>query len=321
MNLVDKFKNIQVPLSDNLRLFKVISVTKNSNHYLGKNYKNHFAILFNTKKPVGKPDGLKYIELSHNEECLIENENKQEKIKTFSVLKFTADSDDLRVVFIKMLTNIIYDIPINPSQKDISDITKVMFDVFVNMQKTNESELIGLWGELLIIDLAKDKTKIIKAWHEKNTDNFDFHYANELLEIKTTTTNDRIHNFSFKQLNIKHHDFYLASVRLQYSRSGLSLEDLMQKILAKVSDLDLKKKLEINYYSIIGNFTKEILDNYKFDYLFAKENIKFFDLDSIPRLKENPMNGVENIKFTSDLNGVKNLEDFKKTEILKNFID
>jgi hypothetical protein len=30
---------------------------------------------------------------------------------------------------------------------------------------------------------------------------------------------------------------------------------------------------------------------------------------------------VENIKFTSDLNGVKNLEDFKKTEILKNFID
>ena len=104
------------------------------------------------------------------------------------MLKFTANSDDLRVVFIKMLANIIKDVPIKPSQEDISNITKVMFDVFVNMQKITESELIGLWGELLIIDLAKDKTKIIKAWHEKNTDNFDFHYADELLEIKTTTT-------------------------------------------------------------------------------------------------------------------------------------
>jgi hypothetical protein len=321
MNLVDKFNNINKPNSENLKLFKVTPLTENSIHYLGKNSENHFAILFNTVKPAGKSDGLKYIKLSHNEECLIQNQNDKEVNETFSVLKFTSNSDDLRVVFIKMLANIINDVPIKPSQKDISDITKVMFDVFVNMQKTSESELIGLWGELLVIDLAYDKTKIIKAWHEENTDNFDFHYANELLEIKTTTTNDRIHNFTFKQLNIKHRDFYLASIRLQYSRSGFSLEDLLEKILVNVSDLDLKKKLETNYYSITGNFIKDILDNYKFDYLFAKENIKFFNLDNIPRLKETPMNGVENIKFTSDLNGVENLEDLKKTEILKNFID
>ena len=71
MNLVDKFNNIKKPKSDNLKLFKVIPLSENSIHYLGKNSENHFAILFNTTKPMGKSDGLKYIKLSHNEECLI----------------------------------------------------------------------------------------------------------------------------------------------------------------------------------------------------------------------------------------------------------
>ena len=320
MNLVEKFNNIKKPSSNNLKLFKVMPISDNSNHYLGKNSDNHFAILFNTVKPVGKPDGLTHIKLTHNEECLIKDLNDKETNETFSVLKFTADSDHLRVVFMKMISNIIDDIPPNPSQKNISELTKVMFDIFINMKKTNETELIGLWGELLIIDLIEDKSKIIKAWHEENTDNFDFHYANELLEVKTTTTNDRIHNFTFKQLNIKHNDFYLASIRLRYSRSGMSLDNLLEKILNDIDDIELKKKLETNYFSISGNFTKEILDKYSFDYNFAKENIKFFDLQNIPRLKESPMNGVSNIKFNSDLNGVQNLKNFDKIDILRNFI-
>ena len=54
----------------------------------------------------------------------------------------------------------------------------------------------------------------------------DFHSQNQALEIKTTTSNDRIHNFSYEQLNAGNEKLVICSIMLRFNRSGKSLEDL-----------------------------------------------------------------------------------------------
>jgi hypothetical protein len=52
--------------------------------------------------------------------------------------------------------------------------------------------------------------------------------------------------------------------------------------------------------------------------LYSEENVKYFDLLNVPRLNEVPMFGVKNIKFQSDLTGVKSLNQFDKNSFYSN---
>ncbi len=104
---------------------------------------------------------------------------------------------------------------------------------------------------------------------------------------------------------------------IRKSRAGISLLDLKKNIMEEINKKELKEKLQEMYNVITGSKSQRELDNAKYSYDYAKENIMFFDSKNVPRIKETPMHGIKNIKFESNLNGAKNIDNFSSYEFLK----
>ena len=310
MSLLDKINSLKIPDSANLNTFSSTEIKRNSNHFIGINSKKEIAILFDSTEPKSKGDALEYIQLIHNQPCTI-MEDKKEKNKNFSVLKCSIYNSILKELFLKLLENIVLEIPNNVSQKQITDLTKDIFDLFEKISKPSREALVGLWGELFVINASKNIEVLIRAWHPETNDKFDFYSQKQALEIKTTTSNNRIHNFSYDQLKVGDEKMIVCSIMLRSSRSGKSLEDLKKEILNQVKSEDLKNQFELIYYKTVGEITEEDIEEYKFDTSYSEENIKYFNLLNVPRLNEEPMSGVKNIKFQSDLTGIKSLNELK----------
>jgi hypothetical protein len=177
--------------------------------------------------------------------------------------------------------------------------------------------LLGFWGELFVIKHLRQKELLIEGWHPETNDTFDFLIKNSFLEIKTSTSNDRKHHFSFEQLNSNNKNIIVGSILIRKSRTGDSLLDLKNKILEEIDKKNLKDKVQEIYDIMTGSKTQEDLNEVKFSYEYAKDNILFYDSQNVPRIKETPMHGVKNIKFESDLNGVKVIDDFSNYTFLK----
>jgi len=319
VQLLDKIKNLTVPDSRDLNTFSAIEIKKHSNHLIGINNSNEIAILFDSKEPKSKGDALEFIELTHNENCsILDGDNNLNK--NYSVLKCSIQNIHLKELFLKLLENIILEIPNQVSQKEISQLTKNIFDLFAAIKKPSRETLIGLWGELFIINASNNVEDLVKAWHPETTDRFDFYSQNQALEIKTTTSNNRIHNFSYEQLSASNEKLVISSLMLRFSRSGKSLDDLKKEILDQVQNKDLRDKLDINYYKTIGDINHEDIEEHKYDYSYASENIKYFDFLNIPRLTEKPMEGVKKIKYQSDLTGIKSINLFEENSFYKNLL-
>ena len=105
---------------------------------------------------------------------------------------------------------------------------------------------------------------------------------------------------------------------LRQNRDGKSLDDLRNEILDRIKNKNLKDQFELVYYKTIGEISEEDINEYKFDYSYAEENIKYFDLINVPRLKEKPMAGVKKIKFQSDLTGIKSVNQFDDDSFYSN---
>ena len=319
MQLLDKIKNLTVPDSRDLNTFSAIEIKKHSNHLIGINNSNEIAILFDSKEPKSKGDALEFIELTHNENCsILDGDNNLNK--NYSVLKCSIQNIHLKELFLKLLENIILEIPNQVSQKEISELTKNIFDLFAAIKKPSRETLIGLWGELFIINTSSNVEDLVKAWHPENTDRFDFYSKNQALEIKTTTSNNRIHNFSYEQLSAANEKLVISSLMLRFNRSGKSLDDLKKEILDQLQNKDLRDKFDVNYYKTIGDINHEDIEEHKYDYSYAYENIKYFDLLNIPRLTEKPMEGVKKIKYQSDLTGIKSINLFEENSFYNNLL-
>ena len=72
------------------------------------------------------------------------------------------------------------------------------------------------------------------------------------------------------------------------------------------------------FTSLILLSSLDDFEEYKFDYSYAEENIRYFDLINVPRLKEKPMAGVKKIKFQSDLTGIKSVNQFDEDSFYSN---
>ena len=222
-------------------------------------------------------------------------------------------SDSLNSYFNKNLKDK-YDI------KDIIDALKEI-EAITKRLKTPLNEIIGVWGELFIIQCLvlhfKKNYKIIKeiieSWESPNGRaliDFKFNKQKLNLEIKTTTSDSRIHHIS--SLNQVSNDVnwrgLLASVCIKQGE-GKSCNTLVTQILnlldKESGDIFLKRLI------IRG---KNICRNNKYIFKINNKNeIRFFDFQFVPKPKINDR--IFNIKWDVVLD---NLESIDQQEFLNN---
>ncbi|MCB9227448.1 MAG: PD-(D/E)XK motif protein [Chitinophagales bacterium] len=97
-------------------------------------------------------------------------------------------------------------------------------------------------------------------------------------------------------------EIIIVSILVNTSVAGLSIIDLMKKISDKLDDFPKQKeKLHLLVYSTLG-IDVERVNEIKFNYELAKESLRFYKSEDIPKIKSSYIpKEVSNVRFLSNL--------------------
>lgn len=176
-------------------------------------------------------------------------------------------------------------------------------NLFENRLKfTLSDEIItGLIGEILVIVASSNPSIAVDYWHSNIDDKFDFSGENFRLEVKSTLSGGRIHNFSSYQIpgNVPEKTF-VASVQIVRVEKGTLLTDLLSRIQGSVG-IDAFLKVISNVHETLG-IPHDLLVDYQIDFQKSIESIRVYRGLDVPRPKM--AEGVISMKWLASFDGV-----------------
>jgi len=107
----------------------------------------------------------------------------------------------------------------------------------------SQDELVGLIGELLVLDSSSDPIELFEYWHSDPKAKFDFSSSKSRIEVKTTTSQSRHHYISSSQFyKNPEMNLYFVSVKLDIVQVGWNFRDVYASLLSKLT-LDQQRLL------------------------------------------------------------------------------
>jgi hypothetical protein len=183
-----------------------------------------------------------------------------------------------------------------------------LVELFRALSAVPKKEIQGLWGELLLIHEAEDPVVLAQAWHAEPGDRYDFNKGHERVDVKTTSQVPRKHHFLLEQLCPPNGTrLIIASIVVQRSGAGLSVFDLLDAICQKVAQQpQLHLRLVSQVHQTLGDLWQSAR-NVRFDHEAARQSLQYYDSVQIPKLCLPVPEGVSQVNFVADMNGVATL--------------
>lgn len=262
---------------------------------------------------------LELIKVEFQKRCELITEHGETKTGVYSIVSLKSDSEDIIKYFVNTVYYVIRQLSINPSFTEIKAELNNLVHLFRSLSNPPKKEIQGLWTELLFIEKAKDADYMIGCWHQNKSDRYDFNDGFDKIEIKSTSKNSRTHRFSATQLREVSNSFILiGSTFTIETGTGVCANDLMEEIAKKISDPKLLLRLNAVVAETMGSDIDRIYDTF-FDYNRAVDEIKYFDIKSIPSLNHFKIPPeITNIKFDCDLTDVEAISAVKTDSKLIN---
>lgn len=328
-NIKDLFKKLELHKAG-VESYKVISLPE-LQHKLGKTDEGYpkFFICVNESSSQLKDIVRELLTVEYNKICRIESEKGREE-KMYSIITLRSPEWTLQSSFIDIVLLMLNNMQPVPSRKELDIEVEKLITIFSAMQNPPVKKMQGLWGELLVIDQSKYPETLINAWHKSPKAKFDFTLGKDKIEVKTTSGENRIHRFSFDQLNPSaNSQLLIASITVRESgkgNGGKSIRNLFDSIYAKVTGCQERLRLYMIMAETIGNDINK-LDSVYFDYTEAVDSLKYFRAQDIPHIEgKNVPKEVTEVKFSSNLTDVPDAftlecaKDYKKSPLFKSII-
>lgn len=315
MNLIEIFLELDVPKTENSKLFNATTLAEFPFAKIGINFFGFPVVLissiYDPTSQFQKNIRLKYLELTHNLECKI-SENGESKNENYCVIIFRSDDQLLQKYFLGIAETLINSLSSNPTETEIFERFKNFIEIFRSLTEMPTKEIQGLWGELLLIEQSKNPELLINYWHILPEEKFDFNADNEKIEVKSSCTLERVHTFSAEQLNpTNNSQVIIASIFTKQISNGLNVFELAEKINNRVSENELKKKVFNIISKTLGN-TFEQTARIRYDYNLGRNSLKFYRHQDIAKIERvNIPEKVSTVKFKSDLSNIENTELFQ----------
>lgn len=312
MNLVETFNSLEAPETSNRNLFNAITLTDFPFVKVAVNNEGVPVILISSVADSTfisqKNIRLKYLELTHNLECKI-SENNNTKFQNFTVIIFRSDQESLQYYFLGIAETLIKSLSTKPTQQEVFQTFKNFVEIFRTLSDTPTKTLQGLWAELFIIDTAKEPATLLNYWHNIPEEKFDFNADSEKLEVKSSSSLERIHTFASEQLNPpKEKQVLIASLFVKQSTHGQSISHLTSSIQQKVAENDLTEKLFMIVSKTLGNTVEQSI-KIKFDFDLAKNSLRFYRHQDIHKIEKVYIpNKVSEVRYKSDLTELKSIQ-------------
>jgi hypothetical protein len=285
---------------------------------LGKASDGRPSFLFISKAKVSSPSiALHLINISHNTmvTCSGESEVRSEFTTIISCNSRDADSQSLFISIIEFAIRKEVSFDSNNSVTFTATIAKLFHALTAPSQK----EFLGLWGELFFLSMCNNIDAVINSWRSDPYSIYDFSLRNRRVEVKATTNDIRIHQFSINQIRpARGETIYICSIMTKYTTCGKSISDLVDEISDKLSSQS-RAQLLSTVVSTLGEKWR-LVDDFRFDYSQALRSVKLYEASAIPGGEITVPVGVTNLHFTSDLTTATALEGPIETLVGKKYL-
>ena len=150
--------------------------------------------------------------------------------------KIACDAgSSLHEYFVELLAATVNALPNQLEEAAVDETIDALMELFRKMSAPSHAFLSGLWGELLLIRASSSPEKLVDAWHISPTDEFDFATDTFRVEVKSTTSAVREHEFSLRQVRSGRSQDFIASIVLRSSADGMSVLDLARDISLRIT--------------------------------------------------------------------------------------
>ncbi|OGS92398.1 MAG: hypothetical protein A2Z95_08070 [Gallionellales bacterium GWA2_60_18] len=220
---------------------------------------------------------------------------------TFIVLAANHNRPDLYEAFCAMVEAAVSGLTSNPTSEEVEHTVQALIELFRAAISPPKKTVVGLWGELLLIDASPDPTVAIRAWHVTPFDTHDFVFGSQAIEVKSTERTERIHEFNHNQLvHAAGKTVLIISVLLRRSSTGYSCQDFADAILLRLSDQQARLKLLRVIHESLGDEIQEAND-IRFDHKEALNLTRQVLADMLPVVDVPPNSGISNIRYSINI--------------------
>lgn len=312
MNLIETFDTLTAPETANRNLFNAVSLSEFPFAKVAISNKSFPVILISSVADSTsfsqKNIRLKYLELTHNAECKVSEEYKT-NFAIYTVIIFRSNQPYLQHYFLGIAETLIKSLSSKPTQKEVIETFKNFIEIFKSLSDTPTKTIHGLWSELFIIEASKEPTTLLNCWHCIPDEKFDFNADIEKLEVKSSSSLERIHIFASEQLNPPAgKQVVIASIFLKQTSHGHSIADIANSIQEKISANDLAEKMFSIISKTLGNTLEQSI-KIKFDYDLAKSSLRFYRHQEIHKIEKIYIpSKVSEVRYKSDLTELKPIQ-------------
>ena len=294
--------------------FNVISIP-GMTHKLGASTEGFPKFFVRTNSSASTVQNVirEILSVEYNVPCQIKDDGGNIQDGLYSIITLRSLDHPLQSYFIEIFSLMLQRLPVEPSRRELAVEVENLIAIFSALIQPPRKKIQGLWAELLVIESSSDPETLIAAWHASPSAKYDFTSGRDKIEVKSTSSEERIHRFALDQLNPgEHSNLLIASVTVRESGpaiDGLSVKGLYQRICEKVTDISTQIKL----YTVIANTIGsdiEKFDSLCFDYTGAMDSLAYYDYHDVPSISRDcvPSNVTE-VRFASDLSGLVDVRD------------
>lgn len=309
--IFSKFKTLE-SISGDEKTYNVISFPEMS-HKLGAS-KEHFPMFFvsTSDSKDNVPNTIReLLSVEYDMGCTVKETSGQILLNSFAIITLRTNDEHLQSYFIEIFLMMLSKMDLHPSKQVLSIEVERLVTIFSALTSTPRKKIQGLWAELLVIERSKNHEVLINAWHSSASSKYDFTLGQDKVEVKSTSSEERIHKFSLDQLNPSPSSrLLIASMMVRESgkcSQGLSVKNLYDRICESLSNMDIKIRL----YTIIAQTLGTDIDKIGtvfFDYVAAADTLAYYDYQTIPRiLKTDVPANVSDVKFASNITKLKDI--------------
>jgi hypothetical protein len=206
--------------------------------------------------------------------------------------------------FVNIMESLLPFLGRTPSTQKVAETVRQLVDLFQKLRSPARRSLVGLIGELNVIDAARDVATAVRCWRTDPDERFDFAASTLRLDVKASSSRQRVHEISFDQANPPAGTRgVIASIWVESMAGGMSLSELLRTIEAKLAcEPNQILRLRTIVAATLGNSLPEAM-GWCFDRELATSSLRYFDAASIPAIRPPLPSNVLSARFVSDLTG------------------
>lgn len=300
MDLFDSFSILPAATCED---YPAVSLSSQRRDFLAKTADSSPVFLFQDSSSISYVPSieLKHLTVRFHSTCRVSTPSGVIEDQ-FAVVSCNSATSELFELFIQCLAAVAEGLPVQAGTSDLQRSLRELLDLFQMLTRPSNREITGLWAELYIIAKSQYVEKALESWRTDTLERFDFSWGSGCLEIKATTKEMRIHDFSLEQLQVPVIGHGLvASLLLQPISGGVGVMDLAGSISDAVARKPhLKQKLWRNVAEALGNDFSSRLDR-RFDSSYSERQLVFYSMADIPAPEQPSDPRITSIRFRADL--------------------